>query len=72
MNVDDAALRSLTENLQNLRMKDMPGENVETVISYLKCDLLLLQNCAAIPTDTMGLLDDVMSSVDHEEFKAYM
>ena len=53
MDVDASALRSLTEALQNLRMKDVPGE---------KGALLLLQNCSAIPTDTMGLLNDVMVS----------
>ena len=62
MNVDDAALWSLTGGLQNLRMKDVPGENVGTVVSYLKGALLLLQNCAAIPTDAMGLLNDVQST----------
>ena len=72
MNVDDAALRSLTEGLQSLRMKDVPGENVGTVVSYLKGALLLLQNCSAIPTDAMGLLNDVMSSADCSEFTNYM
>ena len=36
MDVDDSALKSLTEALQNLRMKDVPGDNVGTVVSYLK------------------------------------
>ena len=35
MNVNDAALMSLTESLQNFRMKDMPAENVGTAVSYL-------------------------------------
>ena len=64
MDVDDTALRLLTESLQHLRMKDVPGKKVGTVVSYLKGDLLLLQNCSAISTDTMGLLNDVMSSAD--------
>ena len=71
INVNDAALRSLMEG-QNLRMKDVPGENVGTVVSYLKGALLLLQNCAAIPTDAMGLLNDVMSSADCKDFTDYM
>ena len=54
MNVDDTALRLLTEGLQNLRMRDVPGENVGTVVSYLKGPLALLQNCTAIPTDAIG------------------
>ena len=33
MDVDDLALCSLTEALQSLRMKDLPGENVGTVVS---------------------------------------
>lgn len=72
MNVDDDALRSLIENLQSLRMKDFPGENVGTVVSYLKGVLLLLENCEAIPMDAMSLLNDVMSSADCQEFTAYM
>ena len=47
MDVDDAALRLLTESLQNLRIKDVPGENVGTVVSYLKGALVLLQNSFA-------------------------
>ena len=72
MSVDDSALRSLTEALQHLWMKDVAGENVETLVSYLKGALLLLQNCSALPTDTMGLLNDVMVSADCREFVEYM
>ena len=72
MNLDDAALCSLTEGLQNLRMKAVSGENIGTVFSYSTGALLLLQHCAAIPTDAMDLLDDVMSSADCSEFTDYM
>ena len=72
MDVDNSALRSLTKALQTLRVKDMAGENVGTVVSYLKGALLLLQNCGAIPTNVMGLLNDVMVSADCEDFIAYM
>ena len=34
MDVDDAALKSLTEALQNLRMKDFTGENVGVFSSF--------------------------------------
>ena len=64
MDYDDLALHSLIEALQSLRMKDVPGENVGTVVSYLKGELLLLQNFSAIPTNIMGLLNDVMASTD--------
>ena len=72
MNVDNAALRPLMESLQNLRMKDMPGKNVGTVVIYLKGALLLLQNCVAIPTNTMGILNNVISLANCQEFTAYM
>lgn len=72
MDVDDSVLRSLTEALQNLRIKDVPGDNVGTVASYLKGVLLLLHNSSTIPTDVMGLLNDVMISADCDEFTAYM
>ena len=42
MDVDDSELHALTENLQSLRMKDVAGENIETVVSYLKGALMLL------------------------------
>lgn len=53
-------------------MKDVAGENVETVVSYLKGVLLLLNNCFTIPTDVMELLNDVMVSADCAEFVNYM
>ena len=72
MDLDNLALRLLTESMQNFRMKDVVGENVGTVVSYLKGALVLLQNCSAIPMDTMGLLNDVMVSADCDEFTGYM
>ena len=36
MDVDDSVLQSLMESIQNLRMKDVPGKNVGTLVSYLK------------------------------------
>ena len=72
MDVDDSALRSLTEALHNFRMKDATGENVGTVVSYLKGAMFLLKNCGANPTDVIGLLNDVMVSADCKEFTAYM
>ena len=72
MDFDDSAIRSLTKALQNLQMKDVAGDNVGTMVSYLKGALLLLQNCGPIPTDVMGLLNDVMVLVDYEEFTPYM
>ena len=52
MEVEDSALCSLVQSLQTLRMKDIEGENVRTAVSYLKGALLLLKNCAELPTDT--------------------
>ena len=48
MDVDDPALRWLTEALQSLRVKNIIDENVGTVVSYLKGTLLLLKNCLDI------------------------
>ena len=72
MDVDDSALRSLTEALQNLQMKDVAGWNVGTVVSYLTGALILLQSCGAIPTNVMGLLNNVMVLADCKDFTAYM
>lgn len=55
MNVNDASLRLLTDGLQDLEVKYVPRKNIVTVVSYLKETLLLLQNCAAIPTEEMRL-----------------
>ena len=32
MDIDDSALRALTQSLQTLRLKDIPGENVCTAV----------------------------------------
>ena len=72
MDVDDSALRTLTQSLQTLRLKDVPGENVCTPVSYLKVALLLLQNCSGIPTNAMGLLHDTMGLADCDEFSGFM
>ena len=62
MNVDDITLRSLNQNLQTLQMKDVPGENISTIASYLLGSLLLLEKLAGLPKDTMGLLNNMMCS----------
>ena len=72
MDVDDSALCSLTEALQNIRITEVPGENVRTVVSYVKGALLLLQNCVAVPTETMGIINNVMISAKYDEFTDYM
>ena len=43
-----------------------------TVVNYLKVAIFLRQNCAAIPMDTMGLLNDAIVSADCDEFTGYM
>ena len=45
MNVDNSALRSLTQHLQTLCLKDTPGENVSIITSYLKGASHLRKNC---------------------------
>ena len=72
MDVEDSSLRSLVQSLQTLRMKDIEGENIATVVSYLKGALLLLKNCAELPTDTHGLLNDIMTSASNDDFTGYM
>ena len=53
-------------------MKDIEGENVVTVVSYLKGALLFLKNCGDLPTDTHGLLNDIMCSASNDDFVGYM
>jgi len=72
MDADDSALRALTISFQTLRLKDEPGENFCTAVSYLKGALMLLQNCSELPTDTMGLLNDIMISADFDEFSGFV
>ena len=33
LDVEDSALRSMTQSLQTMRLKDVPGENVATAVS---------------------------------------
>jgi len=56
MDADDSSLHSITQRLQTLRLKDVPDENVGTLVSYLKGALMLLQNCSDLPIDTVGLI----------------
>ena len=72
MDVDYITLRSLTESLKSLRLADVPGKNVGTAVSYLKGALLLLKKCNAVPTNSMGLLNNVMNSTDCNYFTNYM
>ena len=67
IDVEDSSLCSLVQSLQSLRMKDIEGGNVATVVSYLKGALLLLKNCADSPTDT-----HVMTSASNDDFTGYM
>ena len=43
-----------------------------TMVGCLKGALLLLKNCSAIPTDVMGLLNDVMVLADCGESVEYI
>ena len=72
MDVKDSTLPSLVQRLQSLWMKDIEGENVGTVVSYLKGALILLKNCTELPMDTHGILSDRMCSATNEDFCRYM
>ena len=64
MGVDDSFLRALTEVIKRIRMKYIPDKNVDTLVSYLKGSLLLLKNCAELPTDIIRLLNNIMCSAE--------
>ena len=53
-------------------MKDVAGENVRTMVSYLKGALILLQNCDGFPTDTIVLLKNIMCSAECNELSEFM
>ena len=71
MGIDNSALHSLAEGIQKIRLKDISGENINTIVSYLKGSLLLLKNCSELSTDTIGLLNDFICSVDCANFIEY-
>ena len=72
MDVEDLSLHLLVQSLQTLRVKDIEGENVATFVSYLKVALLLLKNCADLPTDTHEILNDIVNSASNDDFTGYM
>jgi len=72
MDVEDGSLRSMTEMIKTVRMKDIPGENMGVIASYLKAVIFLLDNCNSLPTDVLELLNDVMTSDDSKVFSEYM
>ena len=53
-------------------MKNIPGENIRHITSYLKGIILLLNNYNSLPTDLFGLLNDTMIADDSKVFSAYM
>ena len=59
IDVDDSAMRILIQNLQVLQLVNV-GENVGTVVSFLKGALMLIKNCALLLADTTVLMNDTM------------
>ena len=55
-----------------LRIKDVPGENVRTMVSFLKGAMMLVQNCATLLTDKISLMSNTMCSADCDEFRVFM
>ena len=53
-------------------MKDIVGETVGTLVSYLKGGLLLFKNYINLLTDTFGLLNNIMMLVTNLELCDYM
>ena len=64
INIDNSTKNSLTQSLQTIRMKVVAGENVGTIISYLKGSIMLLQHFSEHPTNMIGLLNTIMCSAD--------
>lgn len=50
----------------------MAGEVFGTVVSYLKGLLMLIQSSGCLPTDTMGLLSDIMCSDECNDLSEFM
>ena len=59
IDVDDSAIRILIQNLQVLQLVNV-GENVGTLVSFLKEALMLIKNCALLLADTTVLMNDTM------------
>ena len=72
MYVYGSTLYSLPQSLHMLWLKDVPGENAETVASYLKGVLLLFQNYSELSTEKMYHLTDTICSANCEEFSVYI
>jgi len=72
VDVDASALQLPTQSLQLIYLKGIPGDNVSTVMAYLKEALVLLHNCLTLPTYTLGLLNDVICSASCDEFTRFM
>lgn len=62
MDVDDSAIRALIQNLQVLRMKNVPRENMGMVEKILKESLIFIQKCKVTLTDIIGLMNSTMCS----------
>ena len=53
-------------------MKDIPGKNVGTVVSYLKGTLLLLANYGKLPTDAMTIICDTFCLAECDKLTGFI
>ena len=53
-------------------MKDIAGEKVGIVVSYLKGAVILLQKGTGFPIDLIGFLNDIMCLVENTDFTTFM
>ena len=73
INVSDNSLQVLTQSLlQTLQLKNVAGDNVSTIVIYLKGVLMLLQNFSGLLISTFGLCNKSVVSADCKEYISFI
>ena len=65
------AVRALTLRVTNLKLKDIPGENVGTAISQMRGALLRLKALDKIPNDIVDKILDTMQTSSVDKFNRF-
>lgn len=68
----EVSLRAVVKQLEKLCLKDIDGENVTQVSSWIRGALIYLKNNQALPSDTVYLITQILKTCPSDEFKKFI
>jgi len=69
--ITEEGVRALTAKVATMKINKYEGENVMTVVSYLRGAIACLQNVNKLPHDIVAQVCDIMQTSSVEEFNKY-